>query len=536
MAISFKALTLIFAKIGVLSFGGPAGQIALMLTDFFQGLFAYIAVAAVLIFCFIAVDWSAIGEVAQTAEAGKSIVNPFDTGGHKTFAWWYFLIMIVMYAIGTGSWQGTAGYNSAARSPHEQRMAKVMGMWRIISTDTLMLFGAVVIYAVMHHAKFAAAADSARAILDSIDSKSIRSLMMVPVGMAQILPKGLRGMLAAMVLAACISTLDTYLHSWGTMFIQDVVMPWKKKPFSPKRHMLLLRIAIVGVAVWAFIFSMLFNLDEALALFFAITGAIFMGGSGAAIVGGLYWKRGRTAGAWGGMIVGSTLAVGSILVRQLWPNYIVPELKLWSQLFFSSTQYLKDHAAEFPINSFYLSIITTVCAIGTYVVLSLVKRETFNLNRMLHRGRYASSRDRKDTERSTGEVKEGWIAWALRKLGLTADFTLADKFIFGATIFWSVGWGVVFLGGTAYYLTKGFADSVWLEFWKIKIWIMFGLVLVVAAVFVIGGMIDLKSLVRSLRTMRRDDRDDGMVIDGANRDEVSIEEEALAEGEAVSDD
>ena len=504
------------------------GQIAVMLTDFFQGIYAYIAIAAVLIFCFMTIDWSTIGEAAATAPVGKSIINPFDTDQHETFPWWYFLIMIVMYSYHTGSWQGTQGYNSAARNPHEQRMATVMGLWRIIATDTLLLFGAVAIFTVMHHQSFAAQAENAQAILDKIDSDSIRWMMTVPIGMAQILPVGLKGMLAAMVLAACISTLDTYLHSWGTMFIQDVVMPWRKEPFARKQHMLLLRVAILGVAVWAFLFSLLFNLDEALQLFFAITGAIFMGGAGAAIIGGLYWKRGRAIGAWGGMIVGSTMAVGSILMRLLWTT-VIPTLQAW----FPNSQFLTDHADSFPISSFWLSVITTLSAIATYVILSLLKTESFNLDRMLHRGEYALSKDPKQSADRPAPLPpsasdEHWMRKALARLGLTKEFNLSDKIIFGATIAWSFGWGFVFIAGTVYYLTVGFEDSVWLEFWKMKMWIMLGLVLVMIVVFTIGGFVDLKMLLKRLRTIKRDDRDDGMVIGHLNRDEASAEEESAS--------
>ena len=56
------------------------------------------------------------------------------------------------------------------------------------------------------------------------------------------------GAFAAVMLAAFISTHDTYLHSWASIFIQDVVMPLRKKPFSSKQHISVLRWAIIGVA------------------------------------------------------------------------------------------------------------------------------------------------------------------------------------------------------------------------------------------------------------------------------------------------
>ena len=79
----------------------------------------------------------------------------------------------------------------------------------------------------------------------------------------------------------------------------------------------MLRIAIFGVAVFIFFFSLLFQQNQKIALFFAITAAIFAGGSGAVIIGGLYWKRGTTAAAWSAMIVGATISVGGVLVKQV---------------------------------------------------------------------------------------------------------------------------------------------------------------------------------------------------------------------------
>ena len=145
--------------------------------------------------------------------------------------------------------------------------------------------------------------------------------MQVPVILRFILPTGLMGAMCAVVLAAFISTHDTYLHSWGVIFIQDVIMPFRKKPFSPEQHVSVLRWSICGVAVFIFFFSMWFPIKEYLRLWVAITGAIFMGGSGSAIIGGLYWKRGSTAGAFSGLTTGAVLAITGIIIRQINPDF-----------------------------------------------------------------------------------------------------------------------------------------------------------------------------------------------------------------------
>ena len=109
----------------------------------------------------------------------------------------------------------------------------------------------------------------------------------------------LLGLFAAVIFGCAISCDDTYVHAWGSIFIQDVVLPIRKRPFkTPGNHLLALRLSIVGVALFGFIFSILFPMKGYIFMFFALTGAIYLGGAGAVIIGGLYWKRGTTAAAW----------------------------------------------------------------------------------------------------------------------------------------------------------------------------------------------------------------------------------------------
>ena len=82
-------------------------------------------------------------------------------------------------------------------------------------------------------------------------------------------------------LAAFVSTHDTYLHSWGSIFVQDVVLPLRKRSLTaPKQH--LRTVALVDPAVWRlfiFFFSLLFRQSEHILLFFAITGRDLRRGS-----------------------------------------------------------------------------------------------------------------------------------------------------------------------------------------------------------------------------------------------------------------
>ena len=100
-------------------------------------------------------------------------------------------------------------------------------------------------------------------------------------------------------------------------------MPFRKTPLSPAKHLLALRLSILGVACFIFLFSLLFVQTDYILMFFAITGAIFTGGSGAVIIGGLYWRRGTTTGAWAALVTGSGLAVSGIVLQQTLESFNV---------------------------------------------------------------------------------------------------------------------------------------------------------------------------------------------------------------------
>jgi SSS family solute:Na+ symporter len=167
-------------------------------------------------------------------------------------------------------------------------MGSVLGNWRGFPQGLFLLFVPIILYTVMHHPDFTHIATSVESAISGAGNEAIQSQLRGPLVLARLLPVGLMGAFAAVMLAAFISTHDTYLHSWGSIFIQDVIMPFRKKRLSQKQHLRLLRWSILGVAIFIFFFSLLFQQSEYIFLFFAITGAIFAGGSGAVIIGGLY--------------------------------------------------------------------------------------------------------------------------------------------------------------------------------------------------------------------------------------------------------
>ncbi len=496
LTVSTFALVMFILLSVSLFFTFAGGQISVIVTDFLQGLFCNIVFIVILVILFMEFNWNDIITGLKMAPLHQSRINPFDTSAIPDFNMWYFLIGVFMMFYGVLAWQGQQGYFCSAKNAHEQQMAAILSNWRLVALGLLLVLLSVSAFVVLHNPKYGAVAAKVRATLNTIDNKQIQEQLRVPLVLVNVLPKGIVGLFCAVMLAAFISTHDTYFHTWGTIFIQDVILPFRKKPFSPKVHMLLLRLSILGVAIFVFCWSLFFRQTQDIFMYFQISGAIFVSGVGAVIIGGLYWKRGTTAGAWSAMIVGSiTSAAGLILIHI---HNITP---------FTNPVLAYIGSKTGAVLSFW----TAVLSIVVYVTVSLLTcKEPFNLDRMLHRGKYAIKEE---------QVAEKLPVTGWRAILGTEEFTFWDKVISASVVIWSFGWFGVFLAGVGYNLIYGISEYWWEHFWKYYTWICFIVGSGVTIWFAIGGLRDLKIMFRTLASAKRNLEDNGMVIDHHSRGE-----------------
>ena len=127
-------------------------------------------------------------------------------------------------------------------------MAGVLGNFRAWSVMAGLIILPLVAYVMMHHPNYTEQAALVNAKLSQIADEEVRNQMITPITMTLYLPVGMMGAFAMVMFASFVSTHDTYLHSWGSIFIQDVVLPLRKKPLTPKQHIRWLRRSIFGVA------------------------------------------------------------------------------------------------------------------------------------------------------------------------------------------------------------------------------------------------------------------------------------------------
>ena len=508
------------------------GQIAVIIADFFQGVFLIVVLFIITIFLYNKVEWDQVSDsltntpfklAAEEVDKlnnedsfkildneekeekikeindkyeNSSLINPFKTSRVEDFNLTYFLIGLIGMFYGTLSWQGHQAYNSSAKSAHEAKMAAVLGDIRWKPQGLFIFLVPVLTYVFMNHTDYTLVAESVNSSLNSLNSETLKSQMRAPIVLSEVLPVGLLGAFAALMLAAFISTHDTYLHSWASIFVQDVILPFRKKPFDKDDHIKALRYSIFGVAIFIFIFSLVFDQNQEIALYFAVTFAIFAGGVGAVIIGGLYWDRGTTEGAWAAMTVGATVAVTGTIVPQISDSWLSQENNLiWlKNLIFKLKEIngIKFYALSMGSSSF------------SYILVSLFTfRERVNMDKLLNRGKYSIEKETKIIDEKVKPI--------LKIFGIGKEFTIEDKIIYLVSFVWNIFFTLVFVFGTFYNLYNDVSDESWMLYWKYQIYINIVFSFIIIIWFTIGGFIDIKKMFISLDSDKRDHGDSGWV-------------------------
>jgi SSS family solute:Na+ symporter len=497
------------------------GQLTLMVVDCLEGIISllfYLCIAAALMWMF---TWSDISTAMQRPD-GNSLFNPFNAGQNKDFGFWYVMIAIFINAYGWQSSQVGHGFRGAAINAHEQKMGAILGPWRN-EVRTLML--TVLCICAIAFLNSPAGSVAVSNTLAGVENPALQNQLRTPIALGLMLPPAIKGMFTAIMLFALVATDCTMMHSWGTIFVQDIVVPLRKRPMEPHQHVWLLRIAVIGVAVFAFLFSALLPQTTYINMFLAIVGAI-TAGLGACIIGGFYWKRGTTAAAWAAMISGALVSVTGEVLTQTWKRTLYPWLSANHPALLEKTNYVLQDVISatipnlnwhiepngFFLNRMWIACFAVIAAIVSYLVGAwLTYRQDFNLDRMLYRGPYAIAGEEKIA--ASANIRQRFSF--NRLIGITPEFTTADRAIslslFGYRILWFVVFMVIVLWNIP--TSWRWPEHWWINFWRVtSIWLPFVIALIMVVWFTWGGLKDIGRLFVRLRQVSENPLDDGTVV------------------------
>ena len=368
----------------------------------------------------------------------------------------------------------------------------------------------------------------------------------LPLVLRHVAPPWIISLVVLLILLLVVSTDDTRIFDTTTSWMQDFILPFFRKPPSPRLHIGMFKGLAVAIGVFFWCGSYFFAQLDYISMFVTIFTSIWVAGAGAVVTLGLYWRRGTTAGAYSAIVSGGGISLAAILIKRNWASAVYPWLaehgweagvrhflEVASSPFVPWVDWRVSDAlwpVKFPVNSIEISFIAGLTAVLLYVTVSLLTcREPFNLERMLHRGVWADSADAAKDKSKTENAKLPSASVAngvnpvhppfLRRLlnslvGITPEFTRGDRIIAWVAFLkhMVIDWFVLFLFCSISAKTFGWGVRQW-TMYAFVVWIVYPLIVntLTTVWFTWGTVLDLKKLFRDLSKRTQNDLDNGMV-------------------------
>jgi len=293
----------------VLVYTTLGGMVSEVILDYIQFLVLSFSLLAMSFLSIRYLGWQNIVQTVSKLQ-GEAGFNPFHSEGFGTsYVIWMFFLGLVNCAI----WQTAVIRACAADS-----IRTVKRLYTFASVGFLIRF-LIPYFLGISAFVYMAGHDTLKDIFipQGGPADSQVTLMAMPIFLSQILPAGLIGIVLAGMLAAFMSTHDSYLLCWSSVLTQDVVAPLFKKGLSSKTRLLLIRIFIVAIGIFNLVWGLWYDLGQDLWDYMAISGAIYFTGAIALLVCGLYWRRASKVGAYLALICGFGAVLGLEPVQAL---------------------------------------------------------------------------------------------------------------------------------------------------------------------------------------------------------------------------
>lgn len=331
-----------------MAFTFMGGQVSVAVTDFIQAVMMSVIFVAMGFAMYRVMDWKPIASSLLSSGKANMLLNPFAREGEFGLKM-VILVLIWKFFVTAASVPSMQKISSAA-SPRDARIIMLLYNLRLTAGAgrSYCALGALAMMALPAFAWFGLGE-----AIGGLDP-SIQTQMATPMLIARIMPVGILGMMFAGMLAADISTNDTQMLCWGGIIVQDIICPLRKKPFTRKQHLILLRLSVLFVGIFIYFFGLFYKSGEAIVVFQLTAATIYIAGAGTIITLGLYWRRGNTYGAYTAIIVGALLPVSNHIFH-------------W-------------------IDILYGASLAYIAAFVSYIIVSLLTPNPhFNLEKMLNR-------------------------------------------------------------------------------------------------------------------------------------------------------
>jgi len=331
--IMYLKLTMSVLLLMVMVYTVLGGMLSVLVTDFLQFVVMSGGMLVVTILILTRIGWHSL-TAAVESHYGAGGFNPFlypDMGGS------YVLFNLFLNFAVVLTWQTTIQRVLAAKDARTGRQVYTRTAFFFVCRFLIPGLWGIAALATLSPAQFGG-----------------NTLHAMPVFMSTFLPIGLMGILIAAMVAADMSTDSAYMLTWGGVIYNDIMAPFRRKPWPEKRGILWNRMIVACIGVFLMVYGLWYELKGDLWTYLTVTGTIYLSSMSVLLIACCYWKRANSWGAAGAIILGAATPTSFLVSEPL------DATEAWAKL----------------IGPYWSGIAAYVCAGLAMIIGSLLKPQT----------------------------------------------------------------------------------------------------------------------------------------------------------------
>jgi SSS family solute:Na+ symporter len=279
--------------VGVAVYTILGGMLSVLVTDFLQFVVMSAGLILVTVLILMNVGWEKMVTTVET-NYGAGGFNPFV---NPTMGWQYVLFNLMLNTAAVLTWQTIIARVLAAKDTSTGRKVYtrtsfffvcrflIPGIWGIAALATL---GPVA-----------------------------NTLEAMPTYLSTAVPPGLMGILIAAMLAADMSTDSSYMLTWCSVIYNDILAPFRKRPWSERKGLFWNRTIIAFIGIFLLLYGLWYPLKGDLWTYLGVTGTIYLASISVLLIACCYWRKANSWGAGASIIVSAVIPVSYLVMEQL---------------------------------------------------------------------------------------------------------------------------------------------------------------------------------------------------------------------------
>ena len=279
--------------VGVAVYTILGGMLSVLVTDYMQFIVMSAGLIVVTILILMNVGWESLVTTVDN-RYGAGGFNPFV---NPTMGWSYVVFNLMLNTAAVLTWQTTIARVLAAKDTATGQK---------VYTRTAFFFVC----------RFLIPGIWGIAALASL-GPVVNTLEAMPTYLSTAVPPGLMGLLIAAMLAADMSTDSSYMLTWGSVIYNDIMAPFRKKPWSEKRGLFWNRSIIAVIGVFLLLYGLWYPLKGDLWTYLGVTGTIYLASMSVLLIACCYWRKANSWGAGAAILISAALPVTYLVMEQV---------------------------------------------------------------------------------------------------------------------------------------------------------------------------------------------------------------------------